>query len=191
MRALASESIGCSCATFGSDETGSPPTRCVGESGVTSSGCVGLDRAQLVEQRVVVVVADLGVVEDVVAVAVVVQLARAAPRRAAAASVAAGALTRPPLRAGASSRARSCASSASMPVDVGEVEVQRRDRDAAGGDRGEVRPGLVVEAGVARRRSSSGGGPSLRRSVELQLVAVDALAQPRDLDAVRLAGRGS
>jgi hypothetical protein len=33
-----------------------------------------LDRAQLVEQRVVFVVADLGVVEDVVAVAVVVQL---------------------------------------------------------------------------------------------------------------------
>ena len=37
-------------------------------------GVLGLDRAQLVEQRVVLVVADLGVVEDVVAVAVVVEL---------------------------------------------------------------------------------------------------------------------
>src|SRR5438105_262565 len=35
---------------------------------------LALDRAQLVEQRVVLVVADLGVVEDVVAVAVVMQL---------------------------------------------------------------------------------------------------------------------
>jgi hypothetical protein len=37
-RALASDSIGISWRTFGSDETGSPPTRWVGESGVTSSG---------------------------------------------------------------------------------------------------------------------------------------------------------
>src|SRR6185503_8421076 len=35
---------------------------------------LGLDRAQLVEQRVVGVVLDLGVVEDVVAVAMVAQL---------------------------------------------------------------------------------------------------------------------
>ena len=38
-RALASESIGSSCVTFVRFETGSPPTRCVGESGVRSSGC--------------------------------------------------------------------------------------------------------------------------------------------------------
>jgi hypothetical protein len=36
---------------------------------------IGLDRPQLIEQRVVDVVADLGIVEDVVAIAVVVQLA--------------------------------------------------------------------------------------------------------------------
>ena len=41
---------------------------------MTSSGCSRLDRAQLVEQRVVDVVADLGVVEDVVAVVVVREL---------------------------------------------------------------------------------------------------------------------
>jgi hypothetical protein len=35
---LASDSIGISCSTFGSDETGAPPTRWVGESGVSSSG---------------------------------------------------------------------------------------------------------------------------------------------------------
>ena len=37
-RALASEYIGCRCGTFVSWETGSAPTRWVGESGVTSSG---------------------------------------------------------------------------------------------------------------------------------------------------------
>ncbi len=38
-RALASESIRCRWVTFASLETGAPPTRWVGESGVTSSGC--------------------------------------------------------------------------------------------------------------------------------------------------------
>ena len=38
-RALASEYIGCGWRTFSSLETGSAPTRWVGESGVTSSGC--------------------------------------------------------------------------------------------------------------------------------------------------------
>ena len=73
-RTLASESIGCRCRTFSSRETGSPPTRCVGESGRDELGVLGLDPAQLVEQRVVGVVADLGVVEDVVAVPVVGEL---------------------------------------------------------------------------------------------------------------------
>ena len=45
-------------------------------------GMLGLDRAQLVEQLVVLVVADLRIVEDVVAVAVVVELRGAARRRA-------------------------------------------------------------------------------------------------------------
>ena len=74
-RALASDSIACGWRTFSSSLTGSPPIRCVGESGVTQLGMLGLDRPQLVEQRVVLVVADLGIVEDVVAVAVVVELA--------------------------------------------------------------------------------------------------------------------
>ena len=39
LRAFASECIGCRCRTFSSRETGSAPTRWVGESGVTSSGC--------------------------------------------------------------------------------------------------------------------------------------------------------
>ena len=39
LRALASDSIGCSWVTFVSRLIGVPPTRCVGESGVTSSGC--------------------------------------------------------------------------------------------------------------------------------------------------------
>ena len=73
LRALASESIGCRWATFSSAPIGSPPTRCVGESGVTQLGMLGLDRAELVEQRVVLVVADLGVVENVVAVAVMLE----------------------------------------------------------------------------------------------------------------------
>ena len=38
-RALASESIGRRWSTLRRLETGSPPTRCVGESGVRSSGC--------------------------------------------------------------------------------------------------------------------------------------------------------
>ena len=39
LRALASESIGWRWVTLVSAETGSPPMRCVGESGVSSSGC--------------------------------------------------------------------------------------------------------------------------------------------------------
>jgi hypothetical protein len=46
-----------------------------GRVGRDELGMVGLDGAQLVEERVVLVVADLGIVEDVVAVAVVVELA--------------------------------------------------------------------------------------------------------------------
>jgi hypothetical protein len=73
-------------------------------------GC--LDRAQLVEQRVVLVVADLRIVEDVVAVAVVVQLV--AQLRGARLRVGRGHSTS--LAAGASRRPRSWRSSASMPA---------------------------------------------------------------------------
>ena len=47
--------------------TGRPPTRWVGESGVTSSGMLRLERLELVQQRVELVVGDLGIVVDVVA----------------------------------------------------------------------------------------------------------------------------
>src|SRR5919197_1230928 len=73
------------------------------------------------------------------------------------------------------------------PAEVGEVEVHRRDRDTAGGDRGQIRAGLVGEAGIGAV------DPVLARAVlvlgvELELVAVDALAQARDLDADCVAG---
>ncbi len=74
VRAFGSESIGSRCVTFSSLPTGSPPTRWVGESGVRNSRMLGLDRAQLVQQRVVDVVADLRIVEHVVAVGVVFEL---------------------------------------------------------------------------------------------------------------------
>ena len=79
-RTLPSESIGSRCSTFSRRPTGSPPTRCVGESGVRSSGMLALERAQLVEQAVVLVVADLRVVEHVVAVRVVLELLAQLPR---------------------------------------------------------------------------------------------------------------
>ena len=60
--------------TFSRYSTGAAPTRCVGESGVTQLGVLGLELAQLVEQRVVDVVVDAGVVEDVVAIVVLVEL---------------------------------------------------------------------------------------------------------------------
>ena len=50
---------------------GAAPTRCVGESGVTSSGCASSSACELVVERVVGGVGDLRVVEDVVAVGVV------------------------------------------------------------------------------------------------------------------------
>jgi hypothetical protein len=76
-------------------------------------GVLGLERLQLAVQRVVLVVADLRVVEDVVAMCVVVELRAQlvdaclrVGRRAHSTSSAAG----------ASSRERSCSASASMPV---------------------------------------------------------------------------
>ena len=127
-----------------SSETGSPPILCVGESGVTSSGCSRLDRPQLVEQRVVLVVPDLGIVKDVVAVVVVFE--RAPELRSPALSASTVASFRPrahgcsSLAAGAISRSRSYRRSAARPVAIGEVEVDRGDRDLALSHRGEVGP---------------------------------------------------
>ena len=53
---------------------GLPPTRCVGESGVTSVGMLGLEILQLLHQLVEVGVADFGIVENVVEVLVVANL---------------------------------------------------------------------------------------------------------------------
>ena len=102
-----------------------------------------LDRAQLVEQRVVLVVADLGVVEDVVAVAVVMQLL--AQLRGAFPG-APGSLHFP--RGRREQPAEVVALQRVHARRVGEVEVQRRDGDPAGRDGRQVRAGLVVEAVV-------------------------------------------
>ena len=56
-----------------------------------------------------------------------------------------------------------------------------------GGDRREVGAGLVVKAGV--RAVDPVAAPVLLLALELQLVAVDALAEARHLDAAGLAGR--
>ena len=53
---------------------GATPIRCVGESGVTSSGNAALDALELAHERVVRRVGDLGRVERVVAVRVVLDL---------------------------------------------------------------------------------------------------------------------
>ena len=67
---------------------------------------------------------------------------------------------------------------------MSQVEVQRRHRDPPRRDRREVAAGLVVETGVL---AIDPVAPAQRRprllALELQLVAVDALAQTRDLDA--------
>ena len=52
-------------------DTGRPPGRCVGESGVTSSGCARFELAQLPDERVELGVGDLGRVEHEVLLVVV------------------------------------------------------------------------------------------------------------------------
>ena len=91
------------------------PTRWVGESGVTQLRVLASMRAQLVEQRVVLVVADLGVVEDVVAVVVVIQRRRSSSaRRSARPALLIRRLDLP--AAGASSRAKSKRGEGSIPA---------------------------------------------------------------------------
>ena len=63
-----------SARTLTNPSRGLPPTRCVGESGVISSGCLGLELLQLLHQAVEFGVADLGIVEHVVAVLVMADL---------------------------------------------------------------------------------------------------------------------
>ena len=72
--ALASDSIGWGWVTFSSSDDRLAATRWVGESGVTSSGCSASSARSSLYSASYCVVADLGVVEDVVAVGVVVDL---------------------------------------------------------------------------------------------------------------------
>ena len=62
------------CGTLTKPSRGLPPTRWVGESGVTSSGWSRFEFLKPPHQRVVFGVADLGLVEDVVQVLVTMQL---------------------------------------------------------------------------------------------------------------------
>ena len=161
-RALASENIGCGWVTFSSRETGSPPTRCVGESGVTQLGVLGLDpraarraarrrRRRRPRGRRGRSSGGCGA-----------RAARAAPRRG-------------PPRPRRSPRGTVRASlhvprrGRQQPREVvgaqrlqarlvGEVEVQRRDGDPARGDRREIGALLVGGSRARRRRSGSAGG---------------------------------
>ena len=147
-----------------SGRPGRPPTRWVGESGVTQLRVGLLELAQLAQQRVVDVVADDRVVEHVVAVVVlgdlVAQLGRALRRVPCSrgAHAAEPGPPRPPRRA--RRRGRSARAKPVEPAAVGEVEVDRGDRDAAARDRREVGARLVLEGRARSRRSGSGGGPS-------------------------------
>ena len=187
LRALASESIGWRWVTLVSAETGSPPMRCVGRVGRQQLGVLGLDGAQLVEQLVVLVVGDARVVEHVVAPAVLGELL--AQLR--------GALDesawRPcslHLAGGRGEQPRQVVLGQGVEAgDVGEVEVHGRDRDVPRVHGGEVGPRLVVEARVGAVDPVAPAAV-LVLGVELELVAVDALAQARDLDAVRARRRG-
>ena len=69
---LSSESIGSRCTTVPNSPCGAEPTRCVGESGVIELGIFRFERAQAIEQFVVFAVGYFGIVENVVAVVVVV-----------------------------------------------------------------------------------------------------------------------
>ena len=135
--------------------------------GSSSSSC-----AQLVQQRVVGVVADLRVVEDVVAVVVMRDLARGAPPRALPAALTSRLTPASGGRRRAASlkiRSRSHSRSRVEPVAVGQVEVDGRDRDPPARDRGEIGARLVLEARARSRRSGSGGGPSPSSSTSRSL----------------------
>ena len=187
-RALASDSMRCRCADL--DQVGDrlladPLGRRVRRDQLR----VGrLDRLQLVEQRVVLVVADLRVIEHVVPVRVVVeQLAQlgARARRRAGESRCSWLLS----TGSSSSRSRSRLGQRLHAVVVGQVEVQRRERHTPRRDRGDVGVGLLLVASwpLRRRRGSAGGWEDSAPLRPAQLVAVEALAQSRNLDALRRA----
>ena len=71
---LSIESIGTRCSTWRGPTTGASPMRCVGLSGVISSGCCGLELLQPLHQPVVLEVADLRRRLDVVLAVVVANL---------------------------------------------------------------------------------------------------------------------
>ena len=103
---------------------------------MTQLRVLGLDRPQLVEQRVVVVVADLRVVEHVVAVAVVLELP---PQLGGALRVVLRNRLASPLGRRPAQQPLQVAARERLDAGVvGEVEVHRRDRDPPGRDRGEV-----------------------------------------------------
>ena len=144
---------------------------------------LGLDVAQLVEQRVVLVVADQRVVEDVVPVVVPRQLA---PQLRRPLLVGRGAHT----EEGATRRQHPLQRPGAQAVElavVGEVEVDRRDRDPALRDRHQV--GLLALLEARLPAVDLVVAPAvLVLGDQLQLVVVDAFAEPGHLDPARLAG---
>ena len=80
-KALSSESRRFEWATGAKSSLGAAPTRWVGESGGDELGVAALERLQLAHELVVFGVRHLGLAEHVVAVAVVLELRRGAPRR--------------------------------------------------------------------------------------------------------------
>ena len=184
-RALPSESIGSRWRTWTKRSPGRPPTRWVGESGVISAGILGLERAQLVQQRVVLVVADRRVVVLVVGLVVAgdlgAELGRALCARRG----------RSPRPRRVDRRRELVEVPAGEPLDaltVGEVEVDRRQRDAAGARRrARSVPVLVLERRLEAVDLVAPAGLAVVVD-EPQLVVVEALAEPRRLDALDLAG---
>ena len=112
--------------------------------------------------------------------------ARAAPRLASRRAAAATPL--PPPRAPGAARDRG-APSASIPSTSSRSKCSGRHRDVAGGDGGEIRARLLVVAGDRAVHPVAPPGVALLVD-ELELVAEDALAEPADLDAVGVGGRG-
>ena len=76
-----------------------------------------------------------------------------------------------------------------MPSTSSRSKCSGRHRDVAGRDGREVRPRLLVVAGDRAVHPVAPPGVALLVD-ELELVAEDALAQPADLDAVGVGGRG-
>ncbi len=157
----------------------------VGESGVASSGCLGLDLAQLIEQAVVLLIADLRVVEYVVAMGVVLELGaqllralRVEPALRRAHGAVAYDRGQQLLQVKAPQRIKA--------RTIRQIEVDRRHGDPSLRDGRQVGARIVMEPGV---RAVYPVSPAvLLLVVELQLVTVDPPAEARHLDAAGLAG---